>query len=147
MLALHVAVCHGSVATPVSCLQSRPEYLVCIQIAAKLCLNLALSLWAKVAHNLPIIIAFVLCTNLEVLSTLRLSRNGHSLPPFPPSLGFSLTPPYPNTQKCLAFSEHLTLSVTVQATNERILQRSCCEKLMITPTWYTFPTPLPPANT
>lgn len=95
LLVLLAAVCLGSMATPVSCLQSRQEYLVCIQIAAKLCLNLALSLWAKVAHNLSIIIAFVLCTNLEVLSTLRLSRNGHSLPPFPPSLGFSLTPPNP----------------------------------------------------
>lgn len=109
--------------------------------------SISLSLWAKVAHNLSFIIAFVLCTNLEVLSTLRLSRNGHSLPPFPPSLGFSLTPPYPNIQKCWAFSEHLTLSDTVQVTNERILQRSCCEKLMITPTWYTIPTPLPSANT
>lgn len=105
-------------------------------------LNLCLSLWAKVAHNLSFIIAFILCSNLGVLSTLRLSRNEHSLPPYSPSsLCFSLTPPTPKIQKCLAFSEHLTLSDTVQGP---VLQRSCCEKLMITRLVYIPPTTVPP---
>lgn len=87
-----------------------------------------------------------LLLHLFCVPTLRFSQlcDYHVMdtvyPPFPLSRLFSHAP-YPNRQKCLAFSEHLTLSVTVQATNERILQRSCCEKLMIT---YLVYIPYPP---
>lgn len=90
-----------------------------------------------------------LLLHLFCVPTLRFSQlcDYHVMdtvyPPFPLSRLFSHAP-YPNRQKCLAFSEHLTLSVTVQATNERILQRSCCEKLMITHLVY-IPYP-PPAS-
>lgn len=89
--ALLAAVRFDSMATPVS-LPTVTARIFSLPLNSAL--SKSLSLWAKVTHNLSIITAFVLYSNLGVLSTLRLSRNVHSLTPyFPlPTLLFSHAP-------------------------------------------------------